>query len=213
MANSPNSDPDWNINSTDPVLLSNSRATRKGYHSVPPAISKGSAINSTAITQQPPAHSTPTSPIQNSLTIPQGIDPTDETLKGLINDPQISKSSLEEAFDFASSNVGNVITSQRPEGAHKDENLDTNSETSETSMANDDKVLPPNSKTYFQQDVDQLLEHSRIQNITDRRNFETHIQNQYSSEMENLKIEHQEQNAEGNSKDSGHFRPTNCKIC
>ena len=57
------------INSTDPVLLWNSRVTREGYHSVPPAISKGSAINSTAITQQPPQHSTPTSPIQNSLTI------------------------------------------------------------------------------------------------------------------------------------------------
>ena len=63
------------IDSTDPVLLWNSRVTREGYHSVPVAVSKGSAINSTAITQQPPAHSTPTSPIQNSLTIPQRIDP------------------------------------------------------------------------------------------------------------------------------------------
>ena len=78
------------IHSTDPVLLWNSRDTREGYHSVPAAISKGSAINSTAITQQPRAHSTPTSPIQNSLTVPQGVDSTDETLKGLINDPQIS---------------------------------------------------------------------------------------------------------------------------
>ena len=32
-----------------------------------------------------------------------------------------------------------------------------------------------------------------MQNITDRRNFETHIQNQYSSEIVNLKTEHQEQ--------------------
>ena len=82
------------IDSTDPVLLWNSRVTRECYHSVPAAISKGSTINSTAITQQPPAHSTPTSPIQNSLTIPQGVDLTDETLKGIINDPQISKSCL-----------------------------------------------------------------------------------------------------------------------
>ena len=52
------------IDSTDPVLLWNSRVTREGYHSVPAAISKESAINSTAITQQPPEHSTPTSPIQ-----------------------------------------------------------------------------------------------------------------------------------------------------
>ena len=52
---------------------------------------------------------------------------------------------------------------------------------------------PQNTKTYSQRDVDQLLEHSRMQNITDRRNFETHIWNQYSSEIENLKTEHQEQ--------------------
>ena len=69
------------INSTDPVLLWNSRVTREDYHSVPAAISKGSAINSAAITQQPPEHSTPTSPIQNSLTVTQEVDPTDETLK------------------------------------------------------------------------------------------------------------------------------------
>ena len=134
------------INSTAPVLLWNSRVTREGYHSVPPAISKGSVINSTAITQQPPAHSTPTSPIQNSLTIPQGIDPTELTLKAVINDPKIPRSSLKEAFDDASSKVGNFITPQKPEGAHNDETLDTNSETSEISMVNDDKVPPPIQK-------------------------------------------------------------------
>ena len=75
------------IDSTDPVLLWNSRVTREGYHSIPAAISKGSAINSTAIAQQPPEHSTPTNPIQNSLTVSQGVDPTDETLKGVINPP------------------------------------------------------------------------------------------------------------------------------
>ena len=181
------------INSTDPVLLWNSRVTRKGYHSVPPTIIKGSAINSTAITQQPPAHSTPTSPIQNSLTIPQGVDPNDEILQGLMNDPQIPRSSVEEAFGDASSKIGKVITPQKPEGALNDANLETNSDTSETSMVNDDKVLPPNSKTYSQKDVDHLLEQSRLQDITDKRNLETHIRNQYSSAMENLKMEHQEQ--------------------
>ena len=181
------------IDSTDPVLLWNSRVTREGYHSVPVAISRGSAINSTAITQQPPAHSTPTSPIQNSLTIPQGVDPNDEILQGLMNDPQIPRSSVEEAFGDASSKIGKVITPQKPEGALNDANLETNSDTSETSMVNDDKVLPPNSKTYSQKDVDRLLEQSRLQDITDKRNLETHIRNQYSAAMENLKMEHQEQ--------------------
>ena len=181
------------IDSTDPVLLWNSRVTKEGYHSVPVAVSRGSAINSTAITQQPPAHSTPTSPIQNSLTIPQGIDPTEPTLKAVINDPQYTESSLKVAFDGATSRLASFITPQKPEGALNDANLETNSETSETSMVNDDKVLPPNSKTYSQKDVDHLLEQSRLQDITDKRNLETHIRNQYSSAMENLKMEHQEQ--------------------
>ena len=181
------------IDSTDPVLLWNSRVTREGYHSAPVAVRKGSAINSTAITQQPPAHSTPTSPIQDSLTIPPGVDPTEDTLKGLINDDQIPRSFLKVAFDGATLRLASFITSQKPEGALNNENLDTNSETSETSMVNDDKVLPPNSKTYSQKDVDRLLEQSRLQDITDKRNLETHICNQYSSAMENLKMEHQEQ--------------------
>ena len=33
------------IDSTDPVLLWNSRVTREGYHSVPVTVSKGSSIN------------------------------------------------------------------------------------------------------------------------------------------------------------------------
>ena len=33
------------------------------------------------------------------------------------------------------------------------------------------------TKTYSQKDIDQLLEQSRVENITDRKNFETHIRN------------------------------------
>ena len=171
------------INSTDPVLLWNSRVTREGYHSVPVAVSRGSAINSTAITQQPPAHSTPTSPIQNSLTIPQGIDPTEPTLKAVMNDPQYSESSLKEAFDGASLKIGNVITPQKPQGAHNDASLDTSSETSETSMVNDDQGLPSNSKTYTQHDLDKLRtdleEQFKFQKAIDKKNLEKEIQNNY----------------------------------
>ena len=178
------------IDSTDPVLLWNSRVTREGYHSVPVAVSKGSAINSTAITQQPPAHSTPTSPIQNSLTIPQGIDPTEPTLKAVINDPQYSESSLKKAFDGASLKVGNVITPQKPQGAHNDASLDTSSETSETSMVNDDQGLPSNSKTYTQHDLDKLRtdleEQFKFQKAIDKKNLEKEIQNNYLNQ-------HQEQ--------------------
>ena len=188
------------IDSTDPVLLWNSRVTREDFHSVPAAISKGSAINSTAITQQPPAYSTPTSPIQNSLTIPQGVDPTDETLKGIINDPQISKSCLKDVFDKASSAVGtlsNPLTPQKPEGTHNDASLDTNSETSETSMVNDDQVPSSHSKTYTQQDLDKLRtcweEQFKLQKAIDNKNLEKEIQNHYLHQIQSLKNEHQEQ--------------------
>ena len=164
------------INSTDLVLLWNSRVTREGYHSVPVAVSRGSAINSTAITQQPPAHSTPTSPIQNSLTIPQGKDPTEPTLKAVISDPQYTESSLKVAFDGATSRLASFITPQKPEGALNDANLDTNSETSETSTVNDDKVPTPNSKTDTQHDLDKLRtdleEQFKFQNAIDKKNLE-----------------------------------------
>ena len=160
----------------------------------------GSAINSTAITQQPPAHSTPTSPIQTSLTIPQGVDPTDETLKGVINDPQISKSSLKEVFDKVSSavgNLGNLLTPQKPEGVDNGENPDTNSETSETSMVNDDQVPPSNSKTYTQHDLDKLRTHweeqFKLQKAIDKKILDKEIQNHYLCQIQSLKSEHQEQ--------------------
>ena len=188
------------IDCTDPVLLWNSRVTREGYHSVPAAISKGSAINSTAITQQPPEHSTPTNPIQNSLTVPQGVDPTDETLKGVINDPQIPKSSLEEAFDKVSSvvgNLGNLLIPGKPEGTHNGTSLDTNSETSETSMVDDDQVPPSNSKTYTQHDLHKLRTHweeqIKLQKAIDKAILEKEIKNHYLHQIQSLKNVHQEQ--------------------
>ena len=34
---------------------------------------------------------------------------------------------------------------------------------------------PQNTKTYSQKDVDHLLVQSRVENVTDRKNFEKHI--------------------------------------
>ena len=142
----------------------------------------------------------PTSPIQNSLTIPQGVDPTDETLKGIMNDPQISKSYLQEVFAKASSAVGtrsNPLTPQKPEDAHNDASLDTNSETSETSMVNDDQVPPSHSKIYTQHDLDKLRtyweEQSKLQKAIDNKNLEKEIHNHYCHQIQSLKNEHQEQ--------------------
>ena len=62
-------------------------------------------------------------------------------------------------------------------------NLDTNSDTSETSTVNDDKVPTPNSKTYTQHDLDKLRtdleEQFKFQNAIDKKTLEKEIQNNY----------------------------------
>ena len=96
-----------------------------------------------------------------------------------MNDPQYSESSLKKAFDGASLKIGNVITPQKPQSAHNDASLDTSSETSETSMVNDDQGLPSNLKTYTQHDLDKLRtdleEQFKFQNAIDKKNLEKEI--------------------------------------
>ena len=137
---------------------------------------RGGAVNSTAVAQQPPSHTDPTSPIQQ---IPEGIDISVEPLKSVIDEYQENLSIIIKAMNDAMSYLTTPVRSDN-------RNFGTDPYDSNTAS-------PQNTKTYSQRDVDQSLEHSRIQNITERRNFETHIQNQYSSEIENLKTEHQEQ--------------------
>ena len=76
-------------------------------------------------------------------------------------------------------------------------NLDTNSETSETSMVNDDQVPPSNSKTYTQNDLDKLRTHweeqFKLQKAIDKTILEKEIQNHYLHQIQSLKNEHQEQ--------------------
>ena len=164
------------IDSKDPHELWHSKATWKGvYSSVTPPQTEG-AVNSTAVTQQPPSHTDPTSPIQQ---LPEGIDISVEPFKSLIDECQDNPSIIIKAMNDAMSHFTTLVKSDN-------RNSGTGPDDSNTAS-------PQNTKTYSQRDVDQLLEHSRIQIITDRRNFETHIQNQYSSEIENLKTEHQEQ--------------------
>ena len=136
----------------------------------------GGAVNSTAVTQQPPSHTDPTSPIQQ---IPEGINTSVEPLKSVIDEYQEKPNIIIKAMNSAMSFLTTPVRSDNG-------NSGTDPDGSNTAS-------PQNAKTYSQGDVDQLLEHSRVQNIADRRNFETHIQNQYSSQIENLKTEHQEQ--------------------
>ena len=164
------------IDSKDPQELWHSKVTWKGFFSSVTPPQTGGAVNSTAVTQQPPSHTDPTSPIQQ---IPEGIDTSVEPLKTVIDEYQENPGIIIKAMNNAMSYFTTPVRSDN-------RNSGTNPDDSNTAS-------PQNTKTYSQKDVDQLLECTKMENITDRRNFETHIQNQYISEIENLKAEHQEQ--------------------
>ena len=107
--------------------------------------------------------------------------------------PRSQKSFLKEVFDKVSSAVGtlsNPLTPQKPEGAHNDANLDTNSETPETSMVNDDQVPPSSSKTYTQHDLDKLRTHweeqFKLQKAIDKTILEKELQNHYLHQIQML---------------------------
>ena len=164
------------IDSKDPQELWHSKVTRKGFFSSVTPPQTGGAVNSTTVTQQPPSHTDPTSPIQQ---IPEGIDTSVEPLKTVIDEYQENPGIIIKAMNNAMSYFTTPVRSDN-------RNSGTDPDDSNTAS-------PQNTKTYSQKDVDQLLERTKMENITDRRNFETHIRNQYISEIENLKAEHQEQ--------------------
>ena len=100
----------------------------------------GEAVNSTVVTQQPPSHTDPTSPIQQYQ-----------------ENPGIIIKAMNNAMSYFTTPVR---SDNRNSGTGPDD-LNTAS--------------PQNTRTYSQRDVDQLLQHSRMKEMADRRNFETHI--------------------------------------
>ena len=118
----------------------------------------GGAVNNTAVTQQPPSHTDPISPIQQ---IPEGIDTSGEPLASLIDEykekPNILIKAMNGAMSLFTTPVrsGNRNSGTDPDGSNI--------------------ASPQNIKTYSQIDVDQLLGQSREENKIDRRNLETHI--------------------------------------
>ena len=71
------------IDSKDTHELWHSKATWKGIYSSVTPPHTGGAVNSTAVTQQPPSHTDPTSPIQQ---IPEGINTSVEPLRSVIDE-------------------------------------------------------------------------------------------------------------------------------
>ena len=115
------------IESIDPHTYWQSRAAWTSIHSSVTPPQRGGAINSTAVMQQPPQHTSPTSPIHHeSLNIPQGIDTSENTvLREAINDnPGLMNKILNSV-------AGNFFTPQRSDNKSFGNNLETNSVTSE----------------------------------------------------------------------------------
>ena len=98
------------IESINPHTYWQSGATRTSIHSSVTPPQRGGAVNSTAVTQQPPQHTSSTSPIHfESVNIPQGIDTSENTVLGkAINDqnPGLMNKILNSV-------AGNFFTPQR----------------------------------------------------------------------------------------------------
>ena len=142
------------IDTVDPANLWNSRVTKQGFHAVPP-ISKGDTANSTAITQQPPPHTTPTSPIQGaSGSVPDGVDVTEGTLAELRQDLNIPSSLFNSALSQAAKTIAGLLTPTKPDGKDSNHEADAKSETSETTAVEVGHMTfsSPYPKTYSQKD-------------------------------------------------------------
>ena len=142
------------IDAVDPAHMWNSRVTKQGFHAVPP-ISKGDTANSTAITQQPPPHTTPTSPIQwASGSVPDGVDVTEGTLAELRQNPNIPSSLLNSALSQAAkkfTGITEYFTPTKPDGKDSNHKSDAKSETTAVEVGH--MTLPsPDPKTYSQKD-------------------------------------------------------------
>ena len=105
---------------------------------------RGGAVNSTAVTQQPPQHTSPTSPIHfESVNIPQGIDTSGNTVVGeAMNDqnPGLMNKILNSV-------AGNFFTPQRSDNKSFGNNLETNSVTSEALNSSDSQSPISSNKT------------------------------------------------------------------
>ena len=116
------------IESIDPHTCWQSRATQTSIHSSVTPPQREGVFNSTAVTQQPPQHTSPTSPIHfESVNIPQGIDTSENTVLGeAMNDhnPGLMNKILNSV-------AGIFFTPQRSDNKSFGNNLETNSVTSE----------------------------------------------------------------------------------
>ena len=131
------------LNQLIPILIGSLELHGQAFHSSLTPPQRGGAVNSTAVTQQPPQHTSPTSPIHHeSLNIPQGIDTSENTvLREAIDDhPGLMNKILNSV-------AGNFFTPQRSDNKRFGNNLETNSVTSEPLNSSDSQSPISSNKT------------------------------------------------------------------
>ena len=112
-------------------------------------------VNSTSIAQQPPQHTIPASPIAQ---LPQGIDPNEPTLNGVLSDKMIEKSLLGKIVSGVSDSVLTIMgTPQRNDNLNFD-NSETSSVASDSSKIVDFQAMSKTNKDlkYTQQDFERI---------------------------------------------------------
>ena len=172
-----------------------SRVTRTGFLSLEAPAQKGGVVNSTIITQQPPQHTTPASPIDQ---LPQGIDPNEPIVGGVLSDEKIDKSLLGKIVSTFSGGVSTFMgTPKRNNNANSD-NSETSSVPSDNSNIFDFQGTSKTNKDlrYTQQNLERIkteIENQyRIQVAIEKKNFEKEIQNYYHNHFKTIESEHKE---------------------
>ena len=183
------------IESIDPHTYWQSRATWTSIHSSVTPPQRGGVVNRTSVMQQPPQHTSQTSPIHHeSLNIPQGSDTSENTvLCEAINDnPGLMN-------EILNSVAANFFTPQRLDNKSFGKNLETNSVTSEDLNSSDSQSPISSNKTskaYTQQDLDKLKaemeEQFRIQLAIDQKTTRTQIQNYYQDQIKTMENENKD---------------------
>ena len=183
------------IESIDLHTYWQSRTTQTSIHPSVTPPQRGRAVNSTAVTQQPPQHTSPTSPIHfESVDIPQGIDTSENTaLCDAMND---NPSLMNKIFNSV---AGNFFTPQRSDNKSFGNNLGANSVASEALNSSDSQSPTSSNKTskaYTQQDIDKLnaemQEQFRIQLAIDQNTTRAQIQNYYQDQFKTMENESKE---------------------
>ena len=150
-------------------------------------------VNSTSITQQPPQHTILASSIAQ---LPQGINPNEPTLNGVLSDKKIEKSLFGKIVSGVFDSVLTIMgTPQRSDNLNFG-NSETSSAASDSSNIVDFQTTSKTNKDlkYTQQEriKTDIESQYKIQIAIEKKNFEKEIQNYYHNHLKTIENEHRE---------------------